>query len=52
MTETLPLRQRIVQAVETLQREGVGEPEIGLILGTGMGTLAEKIHTEVEVCNE
>jgi purine-nucleoside phosphorylase len=36
-------------AVESLRGRDVGEPEIGLVLGTGMGTLAEKIQEEVVV---
>jgi purine-nucleoside phosphorylase len=49
MSEALPLRQKIEDAMVALRHEGVREPQVGLILGTGMGTLAEKIRTEAVV---
>jgi purine-nucleoside phosphorylase len=49
MNDTLSLRQRIQEAVEALRKAGVGEPRAGIILGTGMGSLAEKVSTSVVV---
>jgi purine-nucleoside phosphorylase len=43
------LRDKIREAVGALRREGVGEPEAGIILGTGLGPLAGKIDARAVV---
>ena len=44
-----PLRERIAEAVGERRAEGVGTPEVGVILGTGLGPLADKIQADVVV---
>jgi len=40
------LRQQIHEAVDTLRRKNRLEPEIGVILGTGLGGLTKEIETD------
>ncbi|MBD3336756.1 MAG: purine-nucleoside phosphorylase [Candidatus Eisenbacteria bacterium] len=47
--ETTELSRQIDEAVEALRAGGVGKPKVGIILGTGLGTLAEKIRDPVAV---
>lgn len=49
MTQVGSQERMIREAVESLRARGVAEPEVGLILGTGMGMVAEKIQTEAVV---
>lgn len=43
------LRQQIHEAVDALRRKNHLEPEIGVILGTGLGGLTKEIETEVVI---
>ncbi len=43
------LRERIDQAAEAIRARSKTVPQVGIILGTGLGALAAKIDTEVEV---
>ncbi|MCS6991429.1 MAG: purine-nucleoside phosphorylase [Chitinophagales bacterium] len=36
----------LAEAVAYLQKEGVTDPHVGIILGTGLGNLAQEIHVE------
>ncbi|MBU1700922.1 MAG: purine-nucleoside phosphorylase [Candidatus Eisenbacteria bacterium] len=49
MSKALPLRRQIDEAVALLRDRGVGIPRVGIILGTGLGVLAERIEPEVVV---
>lgn len=40
---------KIQETVEFLKRKGITVPEIGIVLGTGLGNLATKITTEIEI---
>ena len=40
---------KIQETVEFLKRKGITAPEIGIVLGTGLGNLATKITTEIEI---
>ncbi len=42
------MTDRINEAVEYLQSKGFGAPEVGIILGTGLGKLLDDIEIEVE----
>jgi purine-nucleoside phosphorylase len=44
--------QRIQEAVDFLLKEGINSPEIGIILGTGLGKLANEIDVEKEISYE
>jgi len=41
--------EKLKQTTDYLQKEGVTEPQIGIVLGTGLGNLAEKINAEKEI---
>tara|TARA_R110000868_G_scaffold197243_9_gene443381 strand:+ start:440 stop:1252 length:813 start_codon:yes stop_codon:yes gene_type:complete len=41
--------QKIKEATEYIQSQGVTEPVIGIVLGTGLGNLATKIESEREI---
>lgn len=43
------MRNEVKKTVSFLQEKGISEPEIGIILGTGLGNLATKIQVEIEV---
>ncbi len=43
------MTDRIDESVEFLKGRGFGKPDIGIILGTGLGKLLEDIEIEVEV---
>jgi purine-nucleoside phosphorylase len=40
------LAQQVQEAVQTIRRKWSGRPQAGIILGTGLGSLAEQIRTE------
>ncbi|HKJ49640.1 MAG TPA: purine-nucleoside phosphorylase [Christiangramia sp.] len=42
------MTDRIAEAVEYLQSKGFGEPEVGIILGTGLGKLLDDVEIEKE----
>lgn len=42
------MTDRINESVEYLKTRGFGEPEVGIILGTGLGQLLDEIEIEVE----
>lgn len=41
--------QKILEAVNFLKKNGIDKPEIGIILGTGLGKLADQIEIEKEI---
>lgn len=41
--------EEIRQAVEYLQKKGIKDPEIGIILGTGLGKLIDEIEVKITV---
>ena len=41
--------EKVGEAVEFLKERGFAEPEVGIILGTGLGALAEEIQIEKEL---
>jgi len=41
--------QHILEAVNFLKEKGIDKPEIGIILGTGLGKLTDLIETELEI---
>lgn len=43
------MKEQLEKTVQFLKDRGFGTPEIGIILGTGLGQLAEAIKIEVEV---
>src|SRR4030095_8942831 len=43
------LLNQIQEALGYIQSQGVIQPEVGIILGTGLGNLASKINTEVTI---
>ncbi len=43
------MKKYIKQAVEFLQQRGFGTPEIGIILGTGLGKILEDVEIEAEM---
>ena len=43
------LRARIAEAVATIRGRTAAEPGIGIILGTGLGALAERIEVETSI---
>ncbi|APG60548.1 purine-nucleoside phosphorylase [Christiangramia salexigens] len=43
------MTDRINESVDYLKSKGFGEPEVGIILGTGLGKLIEDVEVEVEV---
>ncbi|GAB4168190.1 MAG: purine-nucleoside phosphorylase [Calditrichia bacterium] len=49
MTE---LRKKIQEAVEYINSQNPTAPEVGIILGTGLGRLAEEIEKEMEISYE
>ena len=42
------MTDRIDEAVDYLKSKGFGEPEVGIILGTGLGKLLDEVEIEVE----
>jgi len=42
------MTDRINESVEFLKSKGFGEPEVGIILGTGLGKLIDEVEIEVE----
>ena len=43
------MRERIAEAVETIQGRSTLRPEVAVILGTGLGGLADRIEVEAEI---
>jgi purine-nucleoside phosphorylase len=43
------MRKHVKQAVEFLQQRGFGTPEVGIILGTGLGKILEDVKVEAEM---
>jgi len=41
--------EKIVEAADFLRAKGITSPETGIILGTGLGKLAEQIEPEIEI---
>ncbi|HEU4456017.1 MAG TPA: purine-nucleoside phosphorylase [Longimicrobium sp.] len=48
-TSTRPLSARIAEAVEAIRARSAVKPEIGIILGTGLGGLAGRIQVETSI---
>jgi purine-nucleoside phosphorylase len=46
------LRARIEEAVAAIRRRWSGDPQAGIILGTGLGSLAEQIETQATIAYE
>ena len=40
--------EKIIETVEFLKTKGIKDPEAGIILGTGLGGLTEKIEKETK----
>jgi len=43
------LTQQITQAAEVIRAQWSGRPRVGIILGTGLGSIAGQIHTEAKI---
>jgi len=41
--------KKIIESKDYLQKKGVSSPEIGIILGTGLGKLVERINIELKI---
>ena len=41
--------EKIKQAADYIRQQGITEPKIGIVLGTGLGNLATKIAAEIEI---
>lgn len=48
----MTLRARIEKAVAAIRRRWPGNPQAGIILGTGLGSLAEQIETQATISYE
>jgi purine-nucleoside phosphorylase len=48
----LELAAEIQQAVEAIRRHWAGQPHVGIILGTGLGGLADQVATEATLAYE
>ncbi|HEU4560550.1 MAG TPA: purine-nucleoside phosphorylase [Longimicrobium sp.] len=46
---TTPLRQHIDEAVAAIRAKTAAEPRVGIILGTGLGALADRIEVETAI---
>jgi purine-nucleoside phosphorylase len=46
---TSPLRQRIDEAVAAIRGQTAAAPRVGIILGTGLGALADRIEVETAI---
>jgi purine-nucleoside phosphorylase len=44
-----PLIEKIKETIETIRQKTISQPEIGIILGTGLGGIAEYIDNEVVI---
>lgn len=44
-----PLKQKIQESVQTIRSRTGFKPEIGIILGTGLGRIADNVQTEVTI---
>ena len=44
--------KKLLEAVDYLQKAGMNDPEIGIILGTGLGKLVDKIDIKVKISYE
>ncbi|HYH79994.1 MAG TPA: purine-nucleoside phosphorylase [Longimicrobium sp.] len=47
--ETMPLARQIEEAVAAIRGRTAAEPRVGVILGTGLGALAERIEVETAI---
>jgi purine-nucleoside phosphorylase len=47
--DTTPLRERIAETVAAIRARTQAEPRVGIILGTGLGGLAERIQVETAI---
>ena len=43
------MKKHIEEAIAFLQQRGFGTPEIGIILGTGLGKILEEVEIEAEM---
>ena len=43
------MKNQITEAVQKLKEKGITKPQIGIVLGTGLGNLIEKIDIQLEV---
>lgn len=43
------MMNKIIESADYLRSKGITAPEIGIILGTGLGKLADEIESEVEI---
>ncbi len=41
--------EEIKETIEFLRKKGIGNPEAGVILGTGLGGLTSKITSTIEI---
>ena len=41
--------ESVIETVRFLERQGVGKPAIGMILGTGFGRFARQIEVDVQI---
>ncbi|MFQ5689911.1 MAG: purine-nucleoside phosphorylase [Gemmatimonadota bacterium] len=49
MSDPGPGQERLDQAVQRIRRDWTGAPELGLVLGTGLGGVAAAIDVDVEI---
>jgi len=49
MMSEQPLRQRIAEAVRALEERQAVRPRVGLVLGTGLGSVADRLQPELAV---
>ena len=42
-------KQQLLETINFLKLEGITNPEIGIVLGTGLGGLVREINIEVEI---
>ena len=42
-------QQQLLETINFLQAEGITNPEIGIVLGTGLGKLVNEISIEKEI---
>ena len=41
--------ERIAESVSFLKAKGIASPQIGIVLGTGLGNLVKEIKVELEI---
>ncbi|MBW8049500.1 MAG: purine-nucleoside phosphorylase [Cytophagales bacterium] len=43
------MKNQLIEAVQKLKEKGITKPQIGIVLGTGLGNLIEEIDIQVEI---